>query len=255
MIEIRDLSMRFPVKRTYRQMLFNPLGKTQTIPALTNICLNINSGDHVAFMGVNGTGKSTLLKLIGGLLYPSMGSIIIDGYNTVKENEKARKNVGFVLNEERSFYWRLSGFQNLEFFGALDNLSRRNLRKRIEDLIDLVGLNDAAYKPVGVYSSGMKQRLAIARGLISDPKILIMDEPTRTLDPEAVDYITQLISIKLKENLKKTLLIATHRFDEVEKLCNNVCVMKKGKVLAVRSISAINQLHGSVNNYYHKLIK
>ena len=215
--------------------------------------LTIDTGDRVAFLGVNGAGKTTLLKLIGGLLYPTKGIIMVDGYNTVRQNLKARKNVGFVLNEERSFYWGLTGKQNLEFFGTLDNISPCVLSERIDQLINLVGLDYAADKPVSTYSSGMKQRLAMARGLISDPTTLILDEPTRALDPSAVIDVKKIILNKLHKD-GRTLLISTHRFDEAQDLCNKVCVMLGGKLLSYSSIEDVNLKYKSIEEYYHHIM-
>lgn len=252
MICIQDVSMTFPVPKKYIDYMF--FRRTRYFNALTKINLNIEEGDRVAFLGVNGAGKTTLLKLIGGLLYPSKGTIEVNRHDTVKDNINSRKNVGFVLNEERSFYWRLSGFENLEFFGILDNLSGLSLRNKIKELISLVGLEGAENKQVATYSSGMKQRLALARGLLRDPRILILDEPTRTLDPKAVIDIKSLISSKIHRMSKRTLLIATHRFDEVEELCNKVCIMKNGKVLICESTDIIKARYETIECFYHKIM-
>lgn len=192
--------------------------------------------------------------MIGGLLYPSKGTIEVNRHDTVRDNIISRKNVGFVLNEERSFYWRLTGFENLEFFGILDNLSGLSLRNKIKELINLVGLEGAEDKQVATYSSGMKQRLALARGLLRDPKILILDEPTRTLDPKAVIDIKALISSKIHKDSKRTLLIATHRFDEVQELCNKVCIMKNGKILVCEYTDSIKAENNTVECFYHKIM-
>src|SRR5690349_6550707 len=135
MIQIKDVSMRFPVPKRYVDYLF--FRTINYFNALNNINLEINEGDRVAFLGVNGAGKTTLLKLIGGLLYPTSGEINVNGYNTIKDNLQSRKSVGFVLNEERSFYWRLTAVQNLEFFGVLDNLKGEELGNKINDLLKL----------------------------------------------------------------------------------------------------------------------
>jgi ABC-2 type transport system ATP-binding protein len=252
MIQIKDVSMSFPVPKRYVEYLL--LRKNKYVNVLRDISLAINEGDRVAFLGVNGTGKTTLLKLVGGLLYPTSGEIEVNGYNTIKDNLKARKTVGFVLNEERSFYWRLTAVQNLEFFGMLDNLSGPGLTNKINELIKLVGLANSHNKLVATYSSGMKQRLAIARGLLRNPKILILDEPTRTLDPQAVQDIKELITRKIHEDEHRTLLIATHSFDEAEELCNKVCVMKNGEIAAFKTVSEIKLLYKDISHYYHTIM-
>lgn len=253
MINVKHVSMDFVVPKRYKDYF---LFKKQTyVKALSDINITIEQGDRVAFLGVNGAGKTTLLKLIGGLLYPSDGSIAVNGFDSVTENIRSRKNVGFVLNEERSFYWRLTAVQNLEFFGVLDNLKGIALDNKIKELIQLVGLQGAEHKQVATFSSGMKQRLAIARGLLREPKILILDEPTRALDPDAVQEMKSLVSSKIHEGEKKTLLIATHRFDEAEDLCNKICIMKEGKLLSFRTMAEIKSTYASIEQYYHLVIQ
>src|SRR5690554_13307 len=209
MIIAENISMHYPIPKKYIEYITKPF-KQEKFTALHGLSLKIDDGDRVAFLGTNGAGKTTFLKIIGGLLYPTSGTLTVNGCDTSKENLKARKNVGFVLNEERSFYWRLTGKQNLEFFGTLDNLHGEELRNKVQELIKLVGLEDAQNKLFAGYSSGMKQRLAIARGLLSDPDILILDEPTRTLDPISAEDISHIISDRIHSKKGRTLLIATH---------------------------------------------
>jgi ABC-2 type transport system ATP-binding protein len=220
--------------------------------ALTDANLEVEKGDRIAIMGPNGAGKTTLLKLIGGLLLPSVGDIVVNGYSTVQHNTAARKSVGFVLNEERSFFWRLSAVQNLEFFGALDNLHGKDLQDRLRDLLHLVGLEKAADKPIATYSSGMKQRLALARGLIADPEVLILDEPTRALDPVACDELVDLILSRIHTDSGKTLLIATHRPEEALRLCNKVLVIDSGRLRAFDVIDDLVSRGVPLSQYYRR---
>ena len=245
--------MHFPVSKRYIDYLMHPF-RTDTVQALNNVSTVIQPGDRVAFMGANGAGKTTLLKLIGGLLYPSKGTITVNGFDVKKHNLKARKKVGFVLNEERSFYWRLTGIQNLQFYGALDNLYGAQLNQKIKELIELVGLGKDANRLFAGYSSGMRQKLAIARGLLSQPDILVLDEPTRTLDPISTEEIKSLISRKIHEGKERTLLIATHRLDEAEMLCNKVCFMKHGRILLIQTISEILDEYGSLIKCYQQVM-
>ncbi|WP_333820172.1 ABC transporter ATP-binding protein [Ohtaekwangia sp.] len=253
MIEIKDVTMQYPVPKRYIDILRNPF-KTEKFTALEKCNLTISEGEKIAFLGSNGAGKTTLLKLIGGLLYPSQGNISIHGYNTQSHNVEARKNVGFVINEERSFYWRLTGRQNLAFFGALDNLKGQVLHEKISQLIDLVGLTRHADKLFAGYSSGMKQKLAIARGLLADPKILILDEPTRTLDPIATEEVKELIFKKIHSDRERTLLIATHNLDEAKALCSKICIMKEGKVLHYKSKEETLRTYANLLECYNHVI-
>ena len=251
MIDIQKVSMYYPIPKRYMELLLNPFSSKQ-FTALDNISLDIKDGDSVAFLGANGAGKTTLLKLVGGLLYPSKGHVNVNGYDTVKKNIKSRKNVGFVLNEERSFYWRLTGRQNLEFFGALDNLYGGELQNKIDALINLVDLNRAADELFAGYSSGMKQKLAIARGLLSDANTLILDEPTRTLDPIFAEEIKNILLKRISK--EKTLLIATHRLDEAEVLCNKICIINKGHCLIYGKTSDLIAKYGSLMKCYTELV-
>ncbi len=253
-ISVVDLTMCFPLVKRYREMLSHPFQPRRMHTALSSVTIEIQRGDRVAVMGPNGAGKTTLLKLIGGLILPTKGDIIVDGFSTIHHSGAARKSVGFVLNEERSFFWRLTGAQNLEFFGTLDNLGGADLRNRIQELINLVGLGEAAGRVVEGYSSGMKQRLALARGLITEPSVLILDEPTRALDPIASDEMIDLILSRIYGDSHKTLLIATHRMDEVLKLCNKVLVIDKGCVQAFDSISDLKRDQITLPQYYRRAL-
>jgi ABC-2 type transport system ATP-binding protein len=253
MVSAENLYMHYPVPKKYIEYITRPF-KQEKFTALHGLTLNISAGDRVAFLGANGAGKTTLLKIVGGLLYPTSGTLTVNGYNTVKDNLKARDRVGFVLNEERSFYWRLSGIQNLMFFGTLDNLHGKELEEKVRELIHLVGLEEAQHKLFAGYSSGMKQRLAIARGLLSNPDILILDEPTRTLDPISAEDISHIISERIHSKKGRTLLIATHSLNEAQSLCNKACVMKEGRILEYTAMDKLLTEYGTLDKCYKELI-
>lgn len=253
-ISVRDVTMSFPIAKRYRELALHPLRPRRTSTALAGVTLEIEEGDRIAVLGPNGAGKTTLLKLIGGLLLPTKGDIVVNGFSTLNHNSAARKSVGFVLNEERSFFWQLSGVQNLEFFGALDNFWGVDLRTRIGELISLVGLEDTADKPIAAYSSGMKQRLALARGLIVEPEVLILDEPTRALDPLACDEFLDLILGRIHKNSRKTLLIATHRLEEAVKLCNKVLVIDRGRLKGFDRLADLVANEITLLQYYRRAL-
>jgi ABC-2 type transport system ATP-binding protein len=254
-ISVRDVTMRFPIAKRYRELTLHPFRARRVATALNGVTFEVEKGDRIAVMGPNGAGKTTLLKLIGGLLLPSEGDIAVNGLSTVRHNTAARKSVGFVFNEERSFYWRLTGVQNLEFFGALDNLWGADLRDRIHQLIKLVGLEDAAGKPVATYSLGMKQRLALARGLIAEPEVLILDEPTRALDPVACDELTELILSRIHSDSRKTLLIATHRLEDATRLCNKVMVLYGGRLTAFGRLEDLAAGQITLSQFYRRNVE
>lgn len=242
--------MRFPIAKRYREIAFHPFRPRRVCTALTQASLEVAKGDRIAVLGPNGAGKTTLLKLIGGLLVPTEGEIVVNGFNTIHHNTAARRSVGFVFNEERSFFWRLSAVQNLEFFGALDNLRGADLNNRIRELLHLVGLEASADKLVGEFSSGMKQRLALARGLIAEPQVLILDEPTRALDPVACEDLIDLILSRVYSGSGKTLMIATHKLEEAIELCNKVMVIDSGRIRGFDVIEDLLAKGISLSEYY-----
>ena len=253
-ISVHNVSMQFPITKRYREWFLHPLRPRRAFKALQHASLEIHPGERIAVMGPNGAGKTTLLKLISGLLFPTEGEIKVNGLNTLQHNAAARKSVGFVFNEERSFYWRLTGVQNLEFFGALDNMRGAELTERIRELIQLVGLESAADKLLAGYSSGMKQRLALARVLIADPEVLILDEPTRALDPIASDEMINLILADIHRKAHKTLLIATHRPEEAVTLCNKVLVISGGVMRGFVELDQLNREGKTVLDYYRQCV-
>ncbi len=244
--------MRFPIAKRYRELLLHAFRPRRVCTALVGLDLEVKRGDRIAVMGPNGAGKTTLLKLIGGLLLPTEGEVRVNGCSTLAHNAAARRSVGFVFNEERSFFWRLTAVQNLEFFGALDNLSGRDLRGRIRELIHLVGLDGASETPIADYSSGMKQRLALARGLLAEPDVLILDEPTRALDPVACDELIELIMRRIYGDAGKTLLIATHRPEEASRLCSSVLIIDEGRLKAFDAIDAVLARDAGLSPYYRR---
>lgn len=253
-ISVRDVTMRFPIAKRYREWLLSPFRRRRRTTVLTHASLNVEAGDRIALMGPNGAGKTTLLKLIGGVLFPTEGEIVVNGFSTLHDNAAARRSVGFVFNEERSFFWQLSGRQNLEFFGTLDNVWGAHLQERIHYLLHLVGLEKAAEKPVSTFSSGMKQRLALARVLIAEPDVLVLDEPTRALDPIACDEIVELILAEIYGRSRKTLLIATHRIEEALTLCNKVMVIEGGQIRAYARIEDIAADGTGLREFYRQTL-
>jgi ABC-2 type transport system ATP-binding protein len=254
LIAVRDVTMRFPLPKRYREWVMHPLRPRRVVTALEQASVEVQAGERIAVMGPNGAGKTTLLKLISGLLFPSEGEVTVKGLNTLHHSAAARKSVGFVFNEERSFYWRLTGVQNLEFFGALDNLQGRQLKERIQELMRLVGLEEAGDQQVSGYSSGMKQRLALARVLLADPEVLILDEPTRALDPVAAEEMVNLVLRDIHRGAQKTLLIATHRAEEAVTLCTRAMVIARGRIRGTVNLAELAEEGTTLLDYYRRCI-
>jgi ABC-2 type transport system ATP-binding protein len=228
-ITVRALEKSFPARRRGRE-LFMPWRARRKTEALRGVDLDVARGELVAVLGPNGAGKTTLLKILATLVRPSAGSAIVDGIDVVKRPDAARARLGYVLTEERSFFWRLSVRDNLRFFCALQGLYGRDARARIDQLAPMLGLQAELDRDFMDLSAGQKQRVAIARGLISDPPVLLFDEATRSLDPGRAERVRRVIRELLVEKEQKAVLFATHDLEEARALSDRTIVMKDGRI-------------------------
>lgn len=229
-IETHALTKAFSRRTDYRALW--RLGRRDDLLAVDAVDLTVEEGELFGLLGPNGAGKTTLTKLLCTLILPTSGRATVCGHDVVAEAPAVREQVGLVDCQERSFFWRLSGWQNLLFFAALVGLHGAEARRRIADLVDLVGLEGDIDRRFMSYSSGMRQRLAIARGLLSMPQVVFMDEPTRSLDPVTARDLRKFIREVLVDALGRTVMLVTHRLEEAEELCDRVAIMNHGRVLA-----------------------
>jgi ABC-2 type transport system ATP-binding protein len=206
--------------------------------ALKGISFEVAPGEVLAVLGPNGSGKTTTLKLISTVLLPDTGRVFVNGADTGKRAATARRNVGFALASERSFFPRLTARENLEFFAALEDVPLRERQGRIGQVLRDVDLSHAAHKQVMKFSSGMYQRLGLARALVKSPSVLLLDEPTRSLDPAAALSLWGLIRDLSRAGM--TVLIATHNFSEAVAVADRVAVLQHGKLLAQRRTAGLN---------------
>jgi ABC-2 type transport system ATP-binding protein len=218
-----------------------PEGGDSAPLALAGVTLAVGEGETVGLLGPNGAGKTTLLKIVSTLLYPTSGRVVVAGCDTVRSPRAARRAMGVVTCDERSFYWRLSGRHNLEFFAALYGIPAARARERIGDLFEALGLAQAADRPFHSYSSGMKQKLAIARGLLGDPAVLLYDEPTRSLDPLSAQNIREWIAANRRRSPRTAHLLATNQLAEAEQLCDRVVIINGGTVIAEGTVAEIRE--------------
>jgi ABC-2 type transport system ATP-binding protein len=174
-------------------------------------------------------------------LLPSAGSARVAGHDVVHAAQRVREAIGLVSGEERSFYWRLTGRQNLEFFAALYHVPPAVARRRIAMLLEGVGLAEAADRPFRTYSSGMRQKLAIARGLLNQPQVLFMDEPTRSLDPISAQSVRRFVADYIIGELGSTVILATHSMAEAEELCDRMALIRSGRIVAQGPIEQLRQ--------------
>jgi len=202
-----------------------------TIQALSGVDLTVPHGTVLALLGPNGAGKSTLIRILAASVLPDVGSVSIGGIDAVERPRLARGRLGLVLAEERSFFWRLNGIQNLTFFAALHGLRRREAVERSHEVLERVGIAALATRRVDRYSTGMKAKLSIARALLGDPAVLLLDEPTRSLDPIAtVDTRTLVLELAHAQGL--AVLFATHDLHEASAVADHVAVLVAGKIAA-----------------------
>ena len=245
-IEAHALTKRFRKLHTYRDLLLYPWRKADHL-AVDGVSLQIERGELFGILGQNGAGKTTLIKMLCTALLPSSGSAAVAGYDVVRQAQQVRERIGLVSGEERSFYWRLTGRQNLEFFAALYHVPGATARCRIADLLERVGLANHADQPFRTYSSGMRQKLAIARGLLNAPEVLFMDEPTRSLDPISAQAMRRFVAEYIIGDLGCTVILATHSMAEAEELCDRLALIKTGRVVAQGTIEQLRQsLHYGV---------
>jgi ABC-2 type transport system ATP-binding protein len=231
MLAVESLAKRYDPAPPWLRLLSRTASPVP-VEALRGVSLEVAAGEIVGIIGPNGAGKTTLIKVVVGLLEATSGRVLVEGVDATHERVAARGRIGIVLADDRGFYWRLSGRQNLEFFAALAGVPASGRRSRVDELLELVGLGQRD-KLVFGYSSGMRSRLAIARALLSDPPLLILDEPTRSLDPLAAADTGRVLRDLAGRG--HAVLLASHRLDEVTAVCDRAIVLIEGQVRQVVS--------------------
>ncbi len=196
--------------------------------AVNGVNLHVQPGQILALLGQNGAGKTTTVRMLTALLSPTRGWARISGYDVVKYPQEVRANVG-VLTEQHGLYMRMTGTEYLEFFGKVYGLDAATRKARSNYLMEYFGLAEAAHRRSGEYSKGMKQKLALARALIHDPSVLLLDEPTSAMDPESAQLVRNEIS-RLKSS-RRTIIICTHNLAEAEALADQIAIIYRGRIL------------------------
>ena len=208
------------------------LGRKVPNRALRGVSLKVGEGEIFGLLGPNGAGKTTFLKILSTQVLPTSGAARIYGHDVVREERRIRSMIGIIHSDERSFFWRLTGRQNLEFFAALFGIPGREARRRIRGLLELVDLEERADEMFQTYSTGMKQKLAIARGLLPHPRILFMDEALRSVDPVSTQRIRAFVRSEVIRMVGGTVVVATNRLDEAAELCDRVAILRRGRLVA-----------------------
>jgi ABC-2 type transport system ATP-binding protein len=242
-ISTSELTKVYARSSGYRDLL--PFRKKRLVTAVEKVSLDIQPGEFFGLLGPNGAGKTTLIKLLCCLVLPTSGNASVFGNDIQKKEQAVKRLVGMVSSEERSFFWRLTGRENLRFYASLYQLSNQESQRRINELLQVVGLDKEADVRFHTYSTGMRQKLAIIRGLLSEPKVLFVDEPTRSLDPISAQSVRAFLKEKATTE-KKTIVLATHNLTEAEQLCDRLAIMDHGRVIAlgsVKELRAVFQTH------------
>jgi ABC-2 type transport system ATP-binding protein len=231
MIEIQSATKLFGGRSWAR-----PWKRAPETRALDNVSLSFGGGKIAVLLGPNGSGKTTLLKLLSTMLLPDSGTVRVGGHDTDTSADQVRKMVGFAVGSERSFFPRLTARENLQFFAAFEELSAAATPQLIEEVLGDVNLLADGDKQVMKYSSGMLHRLGIARANLKRPPVLLLDEPSRSLDPAASEQLWQML-LSLKK-AGTTVLIASHNFEETGAVADTVAVLDSGRVAGIREFPA-----------------
>jgi ABC-2 type transport system ATP-binding protein len=218
---------------------------TREIVAVDDISFDIQEGELFGLLGPNGAGKTTTTKMLTTLLIPTSGSASVKGFDVVTHADAVRRRIGFIFGGERGLYWRLSGIDNLRYFASLYNVDPDVSKKRIEFLLEMVGLQGRGDEKVQGYSRGMKQRLHVARTLLHDPAVLFLDEPTLGLDPVGAREFRQVIRNLQSE--KKTILLTTHYMFEADALCDRIAIINHGRIIALDTPAALKSKVDDLN--------
>ena len=246
-IETFELTKKFPKARGWQGILKRAYDR----PAVNGVSIKIDQGESFGLIGPNGAGKTTLIKLLSTLIAPTSGTAFVHGYNLSHEQE-IKRTVGLVTSDERSFFWRLTGRQNLEFFAALNRIPGDEVNRRVKENAELLGLAEVIDRPFQTYSTGLRQRLSIARALLPKPRLLFLDEPTKGLDPESGTHLRNFLLERLKGLEGVTIFIASHDLNEIKNVCDRVAIMVEGKILAC---GTFEELADHVHQHNHYSVK
>jgi ABC-2 type transport system ATP-binding protein len=227
LLRVSNVSKTFSVRPSgWRGLVQKP----ERIVVLRDVSFHVAPGEIFGLLGENGAGKTTLLHMLATLVQPDSGTVTIEGIDSTRNPMHARRSIGMCGSADRSFYYRLTLRENLRFFGSLCGLHGNALAARIDELLTLVELEKFADRTYGRCSSGIRQRANVARALIADPPLLLLDEPTRTVDPVHAHAIHRLVREQLAGVMRKTVVLATNVVEEAWGLCDRLCVLSEGRL-------------------------
>ena len=243
-IRVAALEKFFPPARSGWRAFLQPFEKP-SIVALAGISFELRPGESLALLGANGAGKSTLLRILATLLLPTAGRAQIAGHDAVLDPRAVRRQLGYHAGSDVGFYARLTGRENLRFFGRLNHLSKATAAQRIAHLAQQFHLEDALDRQVRTLSSGTVQRLSLARALLHEPRVLLLDEPTRSLDAIAASEFRRFLKSEVLRRGDTSLLFASHTLPEVELLADRIAVIDAGRLLICDTLAALKHTTGA----------
>ncbi len=243
-LSVENVEKYFPPAASGWRALLHPVTRL-TVPALLGISFDVKPGEVLAVVGANGAGKSTLLRILTTLLIPTRGHAYVCGFDVAREPAKVRLQIGYHTGADACFYARLTGRENLNLFAGLNNLSQNETSRRISELTDLFGLGAILDRQVRTLSTGNIHRLGLARAMLHRPSVLLLDEPTRSLDPFAAAEFRRFLLEQLVGKHGTAVLFASHTLAEVEQLANRVAVLDGGRLLGCDTPAGLKSAVGA----------
>lgn len=241
-VRVVDLAKRFSSRSSIAGMLRGHMRTVSTV--VDRVSFEVHVGEIVGILGPNGAGKTTIFKMLSTMVLPDDGTATVCGHDIWLEPHRVRSVLAAVSSDERSLNWRLSAEENLLLFAALHRIPRREAVATVQATLQTVGLSDTGRKMVAAFSSGMRQRLLIARALLAHPKVLLLDEPTRALDPISAQEFRQFLRKELVDRQRCTIVLATHNADEALGFCDRVVVLNRGRALATGPANELKRSYG-----------
>ena len=243
-LAVEAIEKYFPVPQTGMRAFLNPFAPL-THPALLDVSFQVGAGEVAGLIGANGSGKSTLLRILATLLVPTRGHASVAGHDVERQASQVRAQLGFHSATDGGFYSRLTARENLNFFAAMNNLFDLEAARRLEELTELMGMDTFLDSQVRTLSTGQVHRLGLARAMIHRPSVLLLDEPTRSLDPIAAAEFRRFLKSQLVDRYATTVLFASHTLAEVEQLADRVILLDKGRLVACDSPRGLRTATGS----------
>jgi ABC-2 type transport system ATP-binding protein len=242
-IETERLTKRFRRVNNYLDLALYPWRRPAE-PAVEEISFEVREGELFGLLGENGAGKTTLIRMLSTALLPTSGRASVRGHDVTRHPHEVRRVIGLVSGDERSFYWRLTGRQNLQYFAALYHVPRHHVAERIEELLGVLSIREYADRRFDGYSTGIRQKFAIARGMLTEPSVLFLDEPTRALDPIAADELRKHVAEHIVGDLGRTVVLATHTLTEAEAICDRVAILRRGHMVEIGTMDELRHRIG-----------